>query len=290
MDSINRIAAKVIAVSAAAILMIGCGNSPSEVAESKAAGDQDGVVKSDVVLGKVGMLSKVGVLHKGAAITLRKVQFILTSSAADTVRDEATVSGNEQVVLNKSWVLKPLRTWTIHAVSLDSRDSVIHEGSTASFYVKPADTVSVNLSLTSRFTMYEARFNALPDSISSTTAGTGKDKINIGRVSLQVDGALRADSSKATYFEGNQNVTVFYDYVTPGSHDVILEAHGKLNGYEGVLYRGMATFDVAAGVDETRTVTLNWVGPTTGSGTITVTLGRVGKVVVNGTLPGSVIP
>lgn len=268
----------------APLMLVGCGTNPSEVSQRIDAGGTDGVVKSDVLLGKVGALSKV------AAIDLRKVYFILSSSTADTVRDTATVSGFEQVVLHKTWNLKPLRTWTVHARSVDAKDSVIHEGSTPAFYVKPADTVSVNLSLSARFTMYEARFNSLPDSISSSQAGTGKDKLNLNRVSLKVDGSVKADSLKASgYFAGSQNVTLFFDYITPGSHTVMLEASGKLNGFEGVLYRGTAVFNVASGVDETRTVTLNWVGPTTGSGSLTVTLGRVGKVVVNGTLPGAVL-
>jgi len=231
----------------------------------------------------------VGVLSKTATINLRKVHFTLVSSAGDTLRDSATVTGNEQLVVTKTWSLKPLRTWIIHARSLDAKDSVIHQGSTASFNVKPADTVSVNLSLASRFTMYEARFQALPDSISSSTAGTGKDKLNLSRVTLKIDGTTRADSVKSSYFAGSQTVTLYYDYITTGSHTVVLEAAGKLNSFEGVLYRGTATFNVAAGADETRTVTLDWVGPTTGSGKLTVTLGRVGKVTVNGSLPGAVI-
>jgi hypothetical protein len=279
-----KTAIKLATAATASFLMIGCFSSPSSVEEPQAKADQDGVVKSDVVLGKVGVLSKV------AAIDLRKVHFTLVSSAADTVRDSATVTGNEALTVNKTWTLKPLRTWTIHARSLDAKDSVIHQGSSTTFNVKPADTVSVNFSLASRFTMYEALFQALPDSISSSTAGTGKDKLNLSRVTLKIDGTTRADSVKATYFAGNQNVMVTYDYITTGSHTVVLEASGKLNSFEGVLYRGTATFNVAAGADETRTVTLDWVGPTTGSGNLTVTLGRVGKVLVNGTLPGAVIP
>lgn len=279
-----NIAIKLATAATATALLAGCFSSPSSVEGPQDAGTQDGVVKSDLVLGKVGVLSKA------AAINLRKVHFTLVSSAADTVRDSAEATGNEQVVINKTWTLKPLRTWTIHARSLDAKDSVIHQGSSAAFNVKPADTVSVNLSLASRFTMYEARFQALPDSISSSAAGTGKDKLNLSRVTLRIDGTTRADSLNAAYFAGNQSVTVYYDYVTPGSHTVVLEASGKLNGFEGVLYRGSATFNVAAGADETRTVTLDWVGPTTGGGNLTVTLGRVGKVLVNGTLPGAVIP
>jgi hypothetical protein len=138
--------------------------------------------------------------------------------------------------------------------------------------------------------MYEARFQALPDSISSSVSGTGKDKLELNRLTLKIDGAVKADSLKAPgYFAAHQAVTVFFDYMTPGSHQVVLEASGKLNGFEGVLYRGTADFDVAAGADETRSVTLAWVGPTTGGGSLTVTLGRVGKVLVNGSLPGAVI-
>lgn len=268
---------------AGALALAGCFGTGAED-ERPVAQEKDGVVKSDFILGKVGVLSKA------AAIDLRKVLFTLTSSAGETVLDSSVVSGNEQVVLNKVWTLKPLRTWTITARSLDAKDSVIHLGSTNSFFVKPADTVSVSLSLVSRFTMYEARFQALPDSISSTASGTGKDKVNLSRLTLKIDGVTRADSLKATYFPGSQTVALYYDYITTGSHTVVLEATGKLNSFEGVLYRGTTSFNVAAGADETRAVTLDWVGPTTGSGNLTVTLGRVGKVLVNGTLPGAVIP
>jgi hypothetical protein len=157
--------------------------------------------------------------------------------------------------------------------------------------VKPADTADVTLNLTSRFSMYEARFNSLPDSISSSVSGTGKDKLNLNRVTLLVDGVVKADSVLASgYFSGNQNVTVFWDYITPGSHTITLEAYGALHNYVGKLYSGSAAFTSVAGSDDTRSVTLNWVGPTTGTGKLTVTLGKVGKVTINGALPGTVIP
>lgn len=283
MNQQNPTIAKYLTIAATSLVFAGCFTSPSDD-RAAAPAQRDGVVKSDILLGKVGALSKQ------AAIDLRKVRFTLVSSAADTVRDSATVSGNAQVAVNKVWNLKPLRTWTLTARSYDAKDSVVHSGSTAPFFVKIADTVAVSLSLASRYTMYEARFNSLPDSISSAQAGTGKEKLNLNRVSLKIDGAVRADSATASgYFAGNQDVTVHFDYITPGAHTVVLEASGRLNGFEGVLYRGTAEVNVAAGVDESRSVTLNWVGPTTGSGSLTVTLGRVGKVTVNGSLPGAVI-
>jgi hypothetical protein len=280
---------KLATAAAAAISLSACGTSPQSVAvENPPDGaEQHATVKSTIVLGKVGVLSK------SSSISLQKLILTAVSSAtpADTVRDTATVSGNAQVTVLRVLTLAPLRNWTVTAKSLDAKDSVIHQGATASFFVKPADTAEVTLNLTSRFSMYEARFNSLPDSISSSVSGTGKDKLNLNRVSLLVDGVVKADSILAsTFFSGNQNVTVYWDYITPGSHTITLEAYGVLHNYTGKLYSGSSTFTSTAGSDDTRSVTLNWVGPTTGTGKLTVTIGKVGKVTINGGLPGTVIP
>jgi hypothetical protein len=280
---------KLATAAIAAISLSACGTSPQSVAVENppAGGELNATVKSTIVLGKVGVLSK------SSSISLQKLILTAVSSAtpADTVRDTATVSGNAQVTVLRVLTLAPLRNWTVSAKSLDAKDSVIHQGATASFFVKPADTAEVSLNLTSRFSMYEARFNSLPDSISSSVSGTGKDKLNLNRVSLLVDGVVKADSILAsTFFSGNQNVTVFWDYITPGSHTITLEAYGVLHNYTGKLYSGSSTFTSTAGSDDTRSVTLNWVGPTTGTGKLTVTIGKVGKVTINGGLPGTVIP
>lgn len=289
MRIINDKLIKLATAAAAAISLAACGTSPQSVAaENPPAGsEQNATVKSTIVLGKVGVLSK------SSSISLQKLILTAVSSAtpADTVRDTATVSGNAQVTVLRVLTLAPLRNWTVSAKSLDAKDSVIHQGATASFFVKPADTAEVTLNLASRFSMYEARFNSLPDSISSSVSGTGKDKLNLNRVTLLVDGVVKADSVLAsTFFSGNQNVTVFWDYITPGSHTVTLEAYGVLHNYTGKLYSGSSTFTSTAGTDDTRSVTLNWVGPTTGTGKLTVTIGKVGKVTINGGLPGTVIP
>lgn len=280
---------KLTFAAAAAISLSACGAAPKTVGEENppAGTEQNAAVKSTIVLGKVGVLSK------SSSISLQKLILTAVSSAtpADTVRDTATVSGNSQVTVLRVLTLAPLRNWTITAVSKDAKDSVIHQGATASFFVKPADTAEVTLNLASRFSMYEARFNSLPDSISSSVSGTGKDKLNLNRVTLLVDGVVKADSTLPSgYFSGNQNVTVFWDYIAPGSHTITLEAYGALHNYTGKLYSGSSTFTSTAGTDDTRSVTLNWVGPTTGTGKLTVTVGKVGKVTINGGLPGTVIP
>jgi hypothetical protein len=268
-------------------LFINCGKNPTSVSAQGPEKEINATVRSTVVLGKVGVLSKT------STINLAKLVLTAVSSAtpADTVRDTSVVTGNAQVVSVRTLTLAPLRNWVVTAKSLDAKDSVVHSGSSASFFVKPADTADVTLNLTSRFAMYEARFNSLPDSISSSVSGTGKDKLNLNRVVLLVDGVIKADSVLASgFFSANQNVNVFWDYITPGNHTVTLEAYGVLHTFTGKLYSGSANFTVTAGTDDTRTLNLNWVGPTTGTGKLTVTLGKVGKVIVNGALPGTVIP
>jgi hypothetical protein len=275
----------IFALLAAAILpLTSCGTAPSDPVLDADTVPQ-ATVNTTVILGKVGALAK------SSTIGLSKLIIMGVSAAtpADTIRDTSSVSGNSQVTVTKKFTLKPLRNWTVSAKTLDSKDSVIHTGTTAAFYVKPADTAVVSLNLASRFAMYQANFNALPDSIASSTSGTGKDDIKIKRVLMKLDGVIKADSVVTTQFTGGQNVTVFFDYVTIGSHAVILEAHGDLNDYSGILYSGTTTFTVSAGTDDTKAVTLGWVGPTTGSGKISVTLGKVGKVTLNGTLPGTLL-
>jgi hypothetical protein len=282
--------ARILIAALAPMALLHCGAGPNV-----AGGDPDGKVPTAEADGAVNatlLLGKVGALSKSSAIDLRKLILEAVSSAtpADTVRDTATVSGNSAVTVLRTLTLKPLRNWTVNAKTLDAKDSVVHQGSTASFFVKPADTSAVSLNLASRFAMYQANFNTLPDSIASTTSGTGKDKLNLKRVVLKVDGVIKADSIEASgYFAGGANVSLYFDYITPGSHTVTLEAYGDLHVYSGLLYSGSSTFSVSAGSDDTRTVTLNWVGPTTGTGKLTVTLGKVGKVIVNGSLPGNVI-
>jgi hypothetical protein len=272
----------------APVFFANCGQNPMGADKEPVAvhGEADGAVKSTILLGKVGALSK------SSAINLQKLILTAVSSAtpADTVRDTAVVSGNAAVTVLRTLTLKPLRNWVINAKTLDSQDSVIHSGATASFFVKPSDTTAVSLNLASKFSMYQANFNSLPDSIASSASNTGKDKLNLKRLVLKVDGVVKDDSIMTTgYFAAGQNVSVYFDYITVGAHTVTLEAYGDLHTYSGILYTGTTNFNVAAGSDDTQTVALNWVGPTTGSGKLTVTLGKIGKVIVNGSLPGTVL-
>ncbi len=269
---------------AVSLAVLGCGTAPVEDPGPDAGTLKQATANTTVILGKVGALGKTN------TINLAKLIVTGTSSATppDSFKDTTTVSGNSQVTVTRNYTLKPLRSWTLSAKTVDAKDSIIHSGSTASFYVKPADTASISLNLASRFAMYQANFNSLPDSISAAT-GTGKAAIKIKRVVMKVDGAIRADSSAATQFAGGQSVSLFFDYVGIGSHGVVLEAYGDLGLYSGLLYTGTTTFSVSAGTDDTKAVTLGWAGPDTGTGKLSVVIGKVGKVTINGTLPGTLL-
>lgn len=129
-------------------LFVNCGQNPTSVADK--GGEETGAtVQSTIVQGKVGALGK------SSAINLSKLVLAAVSTATppDTVRDTASVSGNSQVTVLRTLTLAPLRTWVVNAKSLDAKDSVIHSGASAAFFVKPADTAVVSLNLSSRFAM-----------------------------------------------------------------------------------------------------------------------------------------
>lgn len=266
----------------AALALMACGSGPTSVPsiEDKAKAELakfNSPVKSTITLGKVGVLSKT------SAITLRRLILTAVSNAtpADTVRDTSTVGGTEAQTVKRVLKLKPLVSWTLKARTFDQRDSVIHTGQSQAFSVNPADTAEVSLNLASRFVMYQAQFTNLPTSVSGGSAG--RIGINLNRLVLRIDGAAKADSTApGGLFSGGSNVILNFDYVTPGLHTVAMEAYGSINGWQGLLFSGTATFSSTAGQDGSQPVTLNWVGPNHAGAELTIILGRIGKVTVIG--------
>src|SRR6185295_19550590 len=118
-------------------------------------------------------------LAKTATISLSKLIVVLTSSAQDTIRDTITTSTSPALsatsttaqTITKDYTLKPLRTWKVVALTKDLKDSVIHSDSATTPTLNVADTANVTLTLSSKFSMYDAKFLSIPDSISSATAG-----------------------------------------------------------------------------------------------------------------------
>jgi hypothetical protein len=247
---------------------------------------------------RVGSVSALG---KGQTLSLSKLIVIMTSNAspADTIRDTIKAGVSQGFVststanqtIDSSYALKALRSWKIKVTVRDSRDSVIHSDSASTPVLRVRDTATVNLSLVSLFSMYDAKFLSLPDSITSAT-GNLKQVLRVDRLVLKVDGVTVRDSmaTPGPYFAPSTLHTLSYDYVRLGGSRVIeMNAYGPMGGSNTptLLYSGTKTVTANPGIDSTVSVTLNWVGPTTGSGKITATLSRVGKVTITGKLPGT---
>jgi hypothetical protein len=290
--TLKRISAGLAALFAAVALLTGCFATENQVAE-RGEGEEIAV--------RVRMgVGSVSALHKTALIKMDKLVIQYISSANETITDTITASTTpaldsvsttaQTVVLNRS--LKALRSWKIVVTSRDRLDSVIHKDSASIPAMYAGDTAVVNLNLSSRFTMYEAKFLSLPDSIQSSVAGQPKQALCINRLVLKVDGVSVRDSVATTPCFATTPVThtLAYDYVTVGNRTIQLLAYGPMNAWNvnNPLFSGSTSVNAGAGVDATVSLNLAWVGPATGTGQLDVQLGRVGKVTVIGTLPGTI--
>jgi hypothetical protein len=287
---------KTAAAFAAAVFLAGCfpdaGLSPNPV---------DPAGESAVMNIRMNMKA-VNSLKKGSTISLSKMIVVIVSQGAtpaDTIRDTLKTSGTTPVIsndaatqqsINKTYALKALRGWKIYVSVRDTRDSLVHFDSASTPVLHVADTAVVNLGLTSRYSMYDAKFLSLPEKISATT-GDVEQTLNVTRLVFKVDGVALRDSTAnpGPYFTPLVEHVLSYDYVRPGTRLITLEVYGPLGSspVPQLLFSGSQSATIAAGDNATVPITLNWVGPTTGGGKITATLTRVGKVSIIGKLPGT---
>lgn len=246
-----------------------------------------GSLSAKIIVGKV---EKYGSLAKKSSINVNRLILQFTNNASYSKNDTTSISipqGTADTITKVLDSLPALRTYKVVAKTLDQLDSVIHKDSTT-FVILPADTTNVTLNLASLFTVYEANFLNIPDTVQS---GTGeKSSVKVDSLVISLDASAVADSSvRPSAFVKGSNVKVTFDYVRVGEHTVKLEAFGTINDYTGLLYSGTKVI-LFGNSDATKTVTMSWVGPITGTGSIEVRIGKVGKVTANGTLPGTIIP
>jgi hypothetical protein len=250
-------------------------------------------------------LDPVNSLAKSSLIQLKKLIVVLTSNTNDTIRDTLTsgtvpaisITATTAQTVTLNFNLKPLRTWKLIATTKDNLDTVIHIDTVITPVLNDGDTAHISMALTSRFSMYQAQL-AIPDSISSSVVGTSKQVVNINRLVMIIDGSVKKDStvSPGPYYTKLANAVLNYDYVPVGTHTIQLLAYGPMFGWNvsNALYtsNSKTISNVIAGQDSTVATpdTLFWTGPTTFTGPIIATIGKVGKVIVNGTLPNSVVP
>lgn len=206
---------------AAAFAFVGCFQDPMSASNPRRPGADE-----DVQLQLHMAVSGVDKLGKSSAISLSKMVVVLTSNATprDTVRDTIVAGTNGMVTspvndqnISKNYALKSLRTWKVVATVLDTRGYTIHADSATTPTLYSADTAAVSLNLTSRYAMYEAKFLNIPDSINSAS-GTFKQKLNLKRLVLKVDGVAVVDSTiPSGYFAAGSTPVLAYDYVLTGT-------------------------------------------------------------------------
>ena len=172
MFNVKKIAA--LGLMAVGMTFVGCMEQTGTTASSQ---DAQPVTMSI----RVG-LDPVGSLAKASLITLKKLIIVLNSNTGDTIRDTITTSTTPAIsgtstspqTISKNYTLKPLRIWTVTATTKDLLDTVIHTASVSTGTpINDGDTAHVNLTLSSRFSMYQANF-LIPDSISSSVGGDGE--------------------------------------------------------------------------------------------------------------------
>ena len=223
----------------------------------------------------------VGALAKSADIALAKLYIMLSSPGQAAISDSFSLSGTASATIKKTYTnMASLLTWTLTAQSVDLRDSVVHSGATT-FTVQPNQTASVSLSLSAKYSMLKANFFPIRDSV--TECRLTVDSIAAVRDSVFAKQALFGDTIRLTY-----------DYLTASAvgvqHSVRMDVSGIMWGIPYLLYTGQTIITTVSGQNQSYTVMLNWVGPSTpppGEATITVTLGAVGTQTVNGVLTPS---
>ena len=280
------------------LIIMGCGRSHSS--NPVGPGTEPGaVVGLKLALGSSGINQ---VLGKVSAINLNMLVIQFTSNSGDTLNDTLTSSTSPALnqtstppqTITKNYSLKALRTWKMVAKTLDQSNVIIHMDSVSISQLNPADTVAINLSMSSKYTMYDAKFLNIPDSISSSAPNTGKSALRITRLKMVIDSGLATEvvvdsNISPSYFAPLITHTLGYDYVSAGNRTVKLYVYGLMGGSDILLYYGSTIVNVSVGNDSTTNINLTWVGPTTGVAGVSVTIGKVGKVIVNGSLPGTVI-
>ena len=306
-DKVQKSSMKNILLSAAALSALVLGGCLNDSASSK---DQaDGSLSINL---SVPNVNASGTLRKGSTISYKKLIVTLTSTVGgDAVIRDTILPGSNgfnsvataNQTVTKSYSVKPLRGWTLAVKTLDLNDSVIHSASVLADSIKIGELRPVTISLTSKFIMYVAKFT-LPDSIGSST-GTIKQKLNVNRFKLVLDGITVRDSTKAGggyYAVAPDFHTVGFDYVRADvPHVLKLYVYGNIPGTVWDSTKALYGDSVSISPTDTlKTPTLTYTGPGSPSDTanptgakidpLTIQIGKVGVVEINPILPPNPLP
>jgi hypothetical protein len=221
-------------------------------------------------------LRKAASLGKAADIEMSELVLTVHAVDEDTLRDTIGISGNAQQTVSSTFEsLASGKIWTLTAAAVDAEGVTIYGGA-VNFTVPPGATQNVSLDLAAQYSMLKARFFPIRDSVT--------------RLELRVDDELVASDTFPKQSLVGDTVVLAHDYL-PASlpygqpKTIKMEAYGEWEGEERLLYTGEKFINVVSGHDTSYAIALTWVGPPApGAGSMTVTLGAVGTVWMNGFL------
>ncbi len=267
----------------------------------------------------VNNLTKPG-LGKASAITFKHMIITLTSSIAtdEVIRDTLVADPDSafkpdahtgQSVL-KNYSVKPLRDWTVSVETFDVNDSVIHGDSVTQTNLQIGETRAFLLNLAPKFVVYVAKF-VLPDSIGSADVNvTAKQKLNIKRFVMIVEGdTVRDTTSTPGYFAADPvSHEVIWDYVSTAVDSprvelyVFTDSLGGMGSWDPDLPLFADTI-VVTNIDSTYTPELPYTGPGSPSDPnydpanpggavagLEIVIGPVGIVEINPVVPTNPLP
>lgn len=236
---------------------------------------------------------KVSSSAKTSAITLARLILRFTSSANDTISDTITThtipwinpSTDSIQLISKDYPLLPYRKWKVVGMTWDINDSLINKDSADTPMLHEGDSVYVNLNLSSRYNIFQIKILSIPDSVTSISSGKSVP-LCLNRFVFKIDSLSKVDTSTPGCFTAPLGFE--YDYVTTKTHTFELLAYGPFAGWDLTkpLYDGSTTFTVVSGRDTTAYLVMNWVGPAgMSTESISVKIGKVNKITVNGVIP-----
>lgn len=221
-----------------------------------------------IQIGKIGTLSKSAT---STPMTLCSLYVALTASGETPVNWVTPISGTELITVSRTFTGLAAKPTFLFAETRDTRNVLIHSSST-SFTIVRKQTLNVNLSLFSNYSILVAKFYPIRDSVN--------------RCILLVDGISRSDSTFAKQTHLGDTIPLRYDYLGTGTtHNISLRARGLLWGIDTLLYTCDTALTAIAGVDSPFRVTLKWVGPAKpppGQSEMFVSVGAIGTVTVQG--------
>jgi hypothetical protein len=220
---------------------------------------------------------------------------VVEYSVGDTLtEDDDTLShvATDEQEFDVELSLRPLRSWTIKVETIDDEDDVIQTGTSNLGTLFAGQVKAVSVTANALYNNYTATFN-FADSIRSQTGTISRQDMKVTTITMQIgtDSVFDTAAVRANGMTVNTNhlLNIYKVDTALANSDqdsVYLNVYGFLpqgpaNG--GTAAAPIKLYSKAKALDELNvnsptTVTLDWVGPTTGVAGMTITISKVGTV------------